>query len=96
MVRRKNINGESRHGKHALGAFRVSFYLSAEEKAIAILTAERQKRTISDVIRDGLVSEATRSGVIVGGQIADRFRIRIDAYKNVLNADAQIKRSTGP
>ena len=95
MVRRKNKNGESRHGKHAIGAFRVSLYLSAEEKAIAILTAERQKRTISDVIRNGIVSEATRSGVMVGGQIAGRFRVRIDAYKNVLTADAQIKRSTG-
>ncbi|MBQ3096519.1 MAG: hypothetical protein IJC66_00040 [Kiritimatiellae bacterium] len=92
----KSINGGSRHGKHAPGAFRISLYLSAEEKAIAILTAGRQHRTLSDVIRDGIVSEATRSGIMAEGCVVNRFRARIDTYKNVLKAEAQTKRSTGP
>ena len=92
----KSINGGSRHGKHAPGAFRISLYLSAEEKAIAILTAERQHRTLSDVIRDGIVSEATRSGIMAEGCVVNRFRALIDTYKNVLKAEAQTKRSTGP
>ena len=92
----KSINGGSRHGKHAPGAFRISLYLSAEEKAIAILTAERQHRTLSDVIRDGIVSEATRSGIMAEGCVVNRVRARIDTYKNVLKAEAQTKRSTGP
>jgi len=92
----KSINGGSRHGKHAPGAFRISLYLSAEEKAIAILTAERQHRTLSDVIRDGIVSEATRSGIMAEGRVADRFRARVNTYMNVLKAEAQTVRSTAP
>ena len=93
MARPKILQRESRHGKHALDAFRVALYLSAEEKAIAILTAERQGRTLSDVLRGGIESEATRSGVLVNGSVAEKFRARVSAYKQVLEAEAQIKRS---
>ena len=92
MARPKKTDGGSRHGKHAIGVFRVSLYLSAEEKAIAILTAERQGKTISDVLRSGIVSEATRSGVLVNGKVAEKFRSRITAYRKVLEAEVQIKR----
>lgn len=81
--------GGSRHGKHAPGAFRVSLYLSAEEKAIAILTAERQRKTLSDIVRSGIVFEATRSGVLVNGYVAEKYRARISAYRQVLEAEAQ-------
>ena len=94
MARQKKENGGSRHGKHAPDAFRVAIYLSAEEKAIAILTAERQGRTLSDVLRSGIVCEATRSGVLVNGSVAEKFRARINAYRQVLEAEAQTKRST--
>ena len=94
MARPKKIDGDSRHGKHAPGVFRVSLYLSAEEKAIAILTAERQSKTLSDVLRSGIVCEATRSGVLVNGVVAEEFRARISAYRQVLEAEAQTKRST--
>ena len=95
MARPKKIEGGSRHGKHAPGAFRISLYLSAEEKAIAILTAERQGKTLTDVLRNGIVCEATRSGVIVNGRVAEKFRARITAYRQVLEAEAQIKRGPG-
>ena len=94
MARPKKADGGSRHGKHAPGVFRVSLYLSAEEKAIAILTAERQRKTLSDVLRSGIVCEATRSGVLVNGVVAEKFRARISAYRQVLEAVAQTKRST--
>lgn len=94
MARPKKIDGCSRHGKHAPDVFRVSLYLSAEEKAIAILTAERQSKTISDVLRSGIVSEATRAGVMNNGIVVEKFRARISAYKQVLEAEAQTKRST--
>ena len=94
MGRRKKADGGSRHGKHAPDAFRVAIYLSAEEKAIAILTAERQGKTLSDVLRSGIVCEATRSGVLVNGVVAEKFRARISAYRQVLEAEAQTKRST--
>jgi len=94
MSRPRKTKGESRHGKHAPDAFRVAIYLSAEEKAIAILTAEQQGKTLSDVLRSGIVCEATRSGVLVTGVIAEKFRARINAYRQVLEAEAQTKRST--
>ena len=93
MARPKKTDGGSRHGKHAPDVFRVSLYLSAEEKAIAILTAECQGRTLSDVLRDGLMSEATRSGVMLNGCAVERFRDRISAYRQVLEAEAQTRRS---
>ena len=95
MSRPKKTDCGSRHGKHALGVFRVSLYLSAEEKAIAILTAERQGKTLSDVVRSGIECEATRSGVLVNGAVAEKFRARISAYRQVLEAEAKTKRSAG-
>ena len=92
MARPKKTDGESRHGKHALGMLRVSLYLSAEEKAIAVLTAERQGKTLSDVLRSGIVNEATRSGILKNGEIVEKYRARITAYKNILEAEAQIKK----
>ena len=93
MVRSKKINIGSRHGKHAPDVFRVSLYLSAEEKAIVILTAERQGKTLSDIVRRGIECEATRSGVMVNGVVAEDCRARIRAYRQVLEAEAQTKRS---
>ena len=95
MARPKKPDGGSRHGKHAPDVFRVSFYLSAEEKAVAILTAERQGKTLSDVLRSGIEYEATCSGVLKNGRVAEEFRARIRAYRQVLEAEAQTKRSTG-
>ena len=94
MSRPRKSLGESRHGKHAPDAFRVAIYLSAEEKAFAILTSERQGKTLSDVLRSGIVCEATRSGVMVNGSVAEKFRARINAYRQVLEAEAKTKRST--
>ena len=94
MARPKKTDGGSRHGKHAPGVFRVSLYLSAEEKAIAILTAERQGKTLSDILRSGIIHEATRSGVLVNGCLVEKFRARISAYRQVLEAESQIRRST--
>ena len=95
MDRSKKPESGSRHGKHAPDVFRVAIYLSAEEKAIAILTAERQGKTLSDVLRSGIEMEATRSGVLVNGSVAEKFRARINAYRQVLEAEAKIKRGPG-
>ena len=92
MARPKKTDGASRHGKHADDVFRVSLYLSAEEKAIAIYTAELQGRTLSDVLRNGIFSEATRSGIWKNGNLVEKYRQRITAYKEILEAEAQLKR----
>ena len=89
MTRPKKTSGESRHGKHAPGMFRVSLYLSAEEKAIAIFTAECLGCTLSDIIRSGIVAEATRAGVLVNGRVPDKFRPRIDVYCKILEAETE-------
>lgn len=89
MARPKKTDGGSRHGKHAPDMFRISLYLSAEEKAIVILTAEREGKTLTDVLRAGIMREATRSGIIVNGCIAEKFRDRIKAYRQILEAEVQ-------
>ena len=92
MARPKKTDGVSRHGKHALGMLRVSLYLSAEEKAIAVLTAEQQGKTLSDVLRSGIINEATRSGILKNGDVVEKYRSRIKAYRHILEAEAQIKK----
>lgn len=96
MASPKKCDGTSRYGKHAPDVFRVALYLSSEEKAIAILTAERQMKTLSDVIRSGLVSEATHCGVMVNGAISEEYKIRISAYKQVLEAERAINKREMP
>lgn len=96
MARPKKCGGTSRHGKHAPDVFRVALYLSSEEKAIAILTAERQKKTLSDVIRSGLVSEATRCGIMVNGAISEKYQSRVSAYRQVLEAERTISKREMP
>lgn len=92
MARPKKTGGVSRHGKHALGMLGVALYLSAEEKAIAVLTAERQGKTLSDVLRSGIINEATRSGILKNGEIVEKYRSRIKAYRHIREAEAQIKK----
>lgn len=94
MVRPKQTDNGSRYGKHASGVFRVSLYLSAGEKAIAILTVERQSKTLSNVLRSGIMCEATRAGVMKNGVVVEKFRARISAYSQVLEAEARTQRST--
>lgn len=96
MARPKKIDGDSRHGKHAPDVFRVSLYLSAEEKAIAILTAESQSKTLSDVLRSGIVSEATRCGIMVNGAISEAYQSRVSAYRQVLEAERTISKREMP
>ena len=67
-----------------------------KEKAIAILTAERQKKTLSDVIRSGLVSEATRCGIMVNGAISEKYQSRVSAYRQVLEAERTISKREMP
>jgi len=92
MARPRKTDSVSRHGKHALGMLRVALYLSAEEKAIAILTAEQQGKTLSDVLRSGIINEATRSGILKNGEIVEKYRTCIKAYRHILEAEAQIKK----
>lgn len=92
MARPKRADGGSRHGKHAENVFRVSLYLSAEEKAIAVLAAELAGVTLTEVLRRGLSSEATRLGILSDGLIADKFRSRVTAYQLVLEEERNVNK----
>ena len=92
MALSRKIDGVSRHGKHAPDAFRISLYISAKEKAIATLTAELQGKTLTDVMRSGMESEATRVGILANGCVAEKYAQRVKAYQLILEAEAQAKR----
>ena len=92
MARPKRADGGSRHGKHAENVFRVSLYLSAEEKAIAVLAAELAGVTLTEVLRRGLSSEATRLGILSDGLVADKFRSRVSAYRLVLEEERNVNK----
>ena len=53
-------------------------------------------KTLSDVIRSGLVSEATHCGVMVNGAMSEEYKIRISAYKQVLEAERAINKREMP
>ncbi len=95
MARPKRTEGTSRHGKHAPDVFRVSLYLSSEEKAIAILAAELARCTLTDILRGGLLHEATRLGILSNGALSGKFRRRVAAYRHVLEAEIRTRRSAG-
>lgn len=95
MAGRKRKDGETRHGRHADNMFRVALYLTAEEKAIAVLAAEMAGVTLSDVLRLGIRSEAMRLGIVTSSGIADKFRNRVDAYKHVLMAIREESKECG-
>lgn len=92
MARIRKNDSVSRHGKHAPDAFRISLYISAKEKAIATLTAELQGKTLTDVLRSGLASEATRAGILANGCVTEKYAQRVKAYQLILEAEAQTKR----
>lgn len=95
MAGRKRKDGETRHGRHADNMFRVALYLTAEEKAIAVLAAEMSGVTLSDVLRRGIQSEALRLGIITDSGIAEKFRNRVDAYRHVLVAIREESKERG-
>ena len=94
MIEDKKTKSESRHGKHADEAFRVSFYLSAREKAIAVLTAELNDSALTDVMKSGLMNEAIRAGIVRNGQVTEEYKDRITAYAAILEQDKKQKRRT--
>ena len=56
-------------------------------KSIAVLAAELADTTLTDVLRNGIFDEATRLGIISGGRVTDKFRLRINAYRQILEAE---------
>lgn len=88
---RKEDRG-TRHGKHAETAFRISFYVSAREKAIAVLSAELLKSGLTDVLREGLLYAATKAGVMENGEIKEKYRERVDTYQKILENERSIRK----
>ena len=65
---------ESRAGKHKEGKTLFGAYVEPEIKALAELTSSQLGCTFTDIILNGLRSEATRAGIMRNGEIVEEFR----------------------
>ena len=68
----------SRHGKHDDGLVSFSGRVTPEFLAIVKLTSVQLGMNGVDLMKSGIISEATRAGVISNGKITDEF---LDAYQ---------------
>lgn len=71
----------SRQGKHKEMKTLFGAYVEPEVKALAVLTSDRLGITFTDIILNGLNSEATRAGIMRNGVILPEF---MDAYNATL------------
>lgn len=60
---------ENRMGKHKEGKTLFGAYVEPEVKALAEMTSEKLGITFTDIILNGLRSEATRAGIMRNNQI---------------------------
>ena len=77
---------ESRQGKHKEMKTLFGAYVDPEIKALAVLTSDRLGITFTDIILNGLKSEATRAGIMQDDKILPEHKPAFDAVLEVVKA----------
>ena len=83
---------ENRHGKHHEDLVQISGYITPELKALAQVTANELKTNMMDLIRNGIIAEATRAGVMRNGAIKPEYQPIIDAYADAYRAKKETRK----
>lgn len=73
----------SRHGKHHEDLVQIAGYVTPELKALAQVAANELKTNMMDLIRNGITAEATRAGIMLNGEIVEKYKPIIAAYADV-------------
>lgn len=92
MKNDKRKSGGNRHGKHHEDLVQIAGYITPELKAIAQVTANELKTNMMDLIRDGIMSEATRAGVAKNGEVVAKYKPIVAAYVDIYRAKKIIKK----
>ena len=76
----------TRKGKHKIGKTLLGAYVEPEIKVLAAMTSDALDITITDIILNGLYSEATRAGIMVNGEIKKEHLQAFKANVEILKA----------
>ena len=88
MNTRKSRQGRHKEEKTLLGA-----YVTPEIKALAVMTADRLGITLTDILLNGLKSEATRAGILINDNIAPELKTNFEAVVEMVKvSNAERKR----
>lgn len=83
---------ESRHGKHHEDLVQIAGYITPELKALAQVTANELRTNMMDLIRNGIIAEATRAGVMSNGAIKPEYKPIINAYADAYRAKKETRK----
>jgi hypothetical protein len=87
MTERKN-----RHGQHHEDLVGFSGYITPELKALAQVTANELKTNMMDLVRNGILNEALRAGVMCDGEVAPKYRAVVAAYADAYRAKKKLNK----
>ena len=76
----------TRQGKHKEMKTLFGAYVDPEVKALAVLTSDRLGISFTDIILNGLRSEATRAGILKNGDVCPECKQAYDAVLEVVKA----------
>lgn len=77
---------QSRQGKHKEMKTLFGAYVDPEVKALAVLTSDRLGISFTDIILNGLKSEATRAGIMFNDQIRPEYLNAFNAVLEIVKA----------
>ncbi len=87
-------NEKSRRGRHKEDKTLLGAYVTPEIKALAVMTADRLGITLTDILLNGLKSEAARAGILRNDEIVPEHRAAYDAIVEMVRvANAERKRA---
>ena len=84
----------TRHGKHHEDLVQIAGYITPELKAIAQVAANELKTNMMDLIRNGIISEATRAGVTKKGEVVKKYKPIVATYVDVYRSKKLSKKVT--
>lgn len=83
---------DSRHGQHREDLVQIAGYVTPQLKAIAQVTANELNTNMMELMRNGIIQEATRAGVMRNGIITNKYKPIIAAYVDVYNERKALNR----
>ena len=75
---------DSRHGVHRAELVQMTLFVMPRIRAIAQVTANELRTTFKDLAIDGIMTNATKAGVIANGRVTGKYKPIVDAYIDVI------------
>lgn len=75
---------DSRHGVHRAELVQMTLFVTPRIRAIAQVTANELRTTFKELAIDGIMTNATKAGVVANGRVTDKYKPIVDAYIDVI------------